>query len=327
MRFKIAGLWVLLGMVLLVGSAQAAQPLVYSWRASAQDFYAIYRTEAGLAGQGTQVVSLPDSDAWCPRVSPDGAKLAYVKRSDGSLWVANIDGSDQRWLTNQVQAYCLDWSSDGANIYYWGAEPGRDGMNGQRFYSIPAEGGDESLLFGGQGFICYFYNGGFEVWAERDQDGNITTEYIMFGASATLSNWNRMVLWQAPVKSESFEGSIVLHFLGDVYTPNRGLVDGTVLVQADHDGAGSHRIYRRDSDTSATFMSDLYAGNPSWNQDQTAFVFIRAGESTWGQTAYQGTLSQRNLSDDSVIALTSGGQAACPSFYIPASQGQEGETQ
>ena len=55
-----------------------------------------------------------------PRVSPDGKKLAFVADRSGTdqLWIADIDGKEQRQLTHlpQVAINDISWSPDGKNF-------------------------------------------------------------------------------------------------------------------------------------------------------------------------------------------------------------------
>ncbi|NQZ87336.1 MAG: PD40 domain-containing protein [Colwellia sp.] len=55
-----------------------------------------------------------------PRVSPDGKKLAFVADRSGTdqLWIADIDGKEQRQLTHlpQVAINDISWSPDGKNL-------------------------------------------------------------------------------------------------------------------------------------------------------------------------------------------------------------------
>lgn len=59
-----------------------------------------------------------------PRFSPDGKKIAYVKYSSDakscSIWIMNIDGSEQMQLTDAKKGYAYYpcWSPDGTKIVF-----------------------------------------------------------------------------------------------------------------------------------------------------------------------------------------------------------------
>jgi CubicO group peptidase (beta-lactamase class C family)/imidazolonepropionase-like amidohydrolase/Tol biopolymer transport system component len=62
-----------------------------------------------------------------PRVSPDGARLAYISDASGSdnVWVANLDGSGARQVTRLPRAGMLSpaWTPDGASIVVTVTDP------------------------------------------------------------------------------------------------------------------------------------------------------------------------------------------------------------
>jgi len=298
-------------------SGWAEELLIYSYKASAGDRYAIYTQMPGVADQRTPLISM-EGDAWCPRVSPAGTQVAFVEKTSGSIYVAGIDGSGITTLGNTVPASALGWSSDGAQVYFWGAA---DRANPHAFYSIPVTGGSTTSLFGGQTYWTWFYDGGFEVFQGTDPATGQVADHVMFGANQTGQDGGKCDLLQLPVGTAAATPTVVFQELGDIYTPSRNRVTGQVIFQADHDRRGSHAVYALEADGSNRVLTDLYSGSPAWSYDTSTatpsadrYVYIHAGVSTFGQTAYQGTLYIVEASGTATVLNTSG-TAACPSFY------------
>jgi Tol biopolymer transport system component/DNA-binding winged helix-turn-helix (wHTH) protein len=83
-----------------------------------------------------------------PAVSPDGARVAFIRRISGGVsdvHVVGIDGSGTRRITfDEADLTGLDWSSDGRSIVY-----SSDRAGGYSLWRVPAEGGTPVLIAGG----------------------------------------------------------------------------------------------------------------------------------------------------------------------------------
>ena len=97
-------------------------------------------TFATLMGLGTSSVIVENSELWIknletgestligngyqPTLSPDDSKIAYVKYSSDakscSIWIMDIDGSNQIQLTDAKKGYAFNpcWSPDGKKIVF-----------------------------------------------------------------------------------------------------------------------------------------------------------------------------------------------------------------
>jgi Tol biopolymer transport system component len=305
-----------LALVFSTSVAGAQERLLYSYQAAGSDHWVIYSMVPGAIDQGSQLIEYA-GDAWCPRVSPDGTRVAFADKGSGAIYVSNLDGTAFASLNNPVGASSLEWSSDGSQIYFWGQN---SPSGAHSFYSVPSSGGDTTTLFGGQSYWCWFYDGGFEVYSEGDQ------EYILFGANQTGQVAGKCDLLRLPVTTDPVGHTVVFDGLGDNYTPTRHATAGWIEFQADHDRRGSHAIYRLWPDGNTSQTAGLYAGSPSWNYDQTGgearvyrLAYIHASSSTYGERAYQGTLFVMN-EDGSHVAQITSGEAACPSWYTPVDE-------
>jgi len=79
--------------------------------------------------------------------SRDGAWIAYVASSDGTLWRSKLDGSERVQLTfPPMQTDEPRWSPDGNHIAFVGTAPGRPA----KIYLIAAEGGSPEQLLPGE---------------------------------------------------------------------------------------------------------------------------------------------------------------------------------
>lgn len=100
-------------------------------------------------GSGLKNVTGSDWEEWSPAWSPDSTKVAFYrwrlygsdKRGPSGLWVAKVDGSEERLLIQLDGLLAvLDapaWSPDGHSIAYQFGVPGETEV-----YVIPAEGGE-----------------------------------------------------------------------------------------------------------------------------------------------------------------------------------------
>jgi Tol biopolymer transport system component/DNA-binding winged helix-turn-helix (wHTH) protein len=83
-----------------------------------------------------------------PAVSPDGKRVAFIRRISGGVsdvHVVAIDGSGERRITfDEADLTGIDWSGDGRDIVY-----SSDRAGGYSLWRVPAEGGAPTLMAGG----------------------------------------------------------------------------------------------------------------------------------------------------------------------------------
>ncbi len=80
------------------------------------------------------------NDAYYGSLSPDGKQFAYVKvrqASDSSVWVRNIAAEQAIRVFRCERAYDLNWSPNGSELLFAGAQNEREGI-----YLLPALGGE-----------------------------------------------------------------------------------------------------------------------------------------------------------------------------------------
>lgn len=283
--------------------AQGGEYLIFAYKTG--DFFDTIQWMIPDATDTQQFLfGVPGVNLNCPRASNDNVNMAFLDSDSGMIYVGEIGVSAPIPIGNSAAAKSLAWSSDNTLIYFWGSD--------FVFYSIPAAGGATIPLFGGQAYWAWFNDGGFEVFGAVQEDGTFQ-DYILAGA--TTAEWGKVNLIQLEVKTEAVDPVGIFAGLADNYTPSRGPLDGRLVFQADHDGAGSHRVYGLNADGTATALTDLFSGSPVWNPSQTLFVFARDTVSTFGATAYQGIIFSRHEADGGIIPQFTTGVGRTPSFY------------
>jgi len=300
-------------LVIAAGTGALAQDkdfLIFAYN-SGNGFDSIQWMNPDQVDSQQPLVTMPGTDLTCPRVSKDNVNMAFVDLLSGMIYVYQIGVTAPTPIGNSVPARSVAWSSDGTTLYFWGSD--------YVFYSIPAVGGATTPLFGGQTYWAWFNDGGFDVLGvlqNADEDGgNAGTykDYILAGA--TTSNFGKVNLIQLEVQEAAVDPVGLFAGLADNYTPTRGPVDGRLVFQADHDGAGSHRVYTLNPDGTTTILTDLYSGSPFWNATQTMFAYAHAGASTFGSTAYAGAILIRHEADGSIVQQFTSGIGRTPAFY------------
>lgn len=110
-------------------------------------FYRAVRPEIYLqdlrTGDRQRVFSFPGMSS-SVSVSPDASRVAMILSKGGSpdLWVANVDGSGVRRLTDTKELEASPcWSPDGSRLCFTSTEGGRPAL-----YTIPADGGAMTRL-------------------------------------------------------------------------------------------------------------------------------------------------------------------------------------
>lgn len=321
MRLFIAGFVIALSFLIAMpvsaqDDAREAEQLIYSFRPPGEANYRIFISPPDAPDQGRPAAASVGHDAWGPRVSADGNTIAYVDRNTGFIWTMGLDGSELTQVTDSTPAATCNWSGDGTMIYFWAKQVNRLAA----FYQVVLETGEITSLFEGQAYWSWFNDGGFEVFAWANPETGETFDFIQFGANQ-LGGQGKCDILQLRVSTEARAFTAVFGGLGDLFTPARGAVDNRLLIQADHDRAGSHRVYLIQADGAEVIMSDLFSGDPAWNRDQSLFAYIQAPDSNWGATTYQGSLWVKGVeAGATAVLINSTGTAARPSFFTPAAE-------
>jgi serine/threonine-protein kinase len=104
---------------------------------------------AMLDAGGTERVILTGEDAFYPRFSPEGDRIAYTKEypTGGELWASSlVQGTAQRLVHEGLPSY-PSWSPDGRRILFSSFRAGEVDL-----WSVGSDGGEPKLLFGGPRF-------------------------------------------------------------------------------------------------------------------------------------------------------------------------------
>jgi TolB protein len=149
------------------------------------DLWSVAPDGSGLA----QLTDTPDEREICPDVSPDGTQLAFCKSADGGfeIWTADIDGSNQRQLTDLGSgALFPDWSPQGDRIVF-SLSQGPSGPSSLRL--VDAASGEVTTLLEDDGPVEYptfspegstvLYTKSGQLWTidvETGQSTQLTTD-------------------------------------------------------------------------------------------------------------------------------------------------------
>jgi Tol biopolymer transport system component/DNA-binding winged helix-turn-helix (wHTH) protein len=100
--------------------------------------------------------------------SRDGARVAWISTSDGSLWQSRLDGSQRLQLTARpMRVFMMRWSPDARSIAFMGKEPGKT----WKIYSVSTEGGHPQIV-------------SEESRSQADPDWSPDGKKIVFGRSS-----------------------------------------------------------------------------------------------------------------------------------------------
>ena len=113
-----------------------------------------YLREIGMAGR--------------TELSRDGARVAWINTSDGSLWQSRLDGSQRLQLTSQpMRVFMMRWSPDARSIAFMGKEPDKT----WKIYTISPEGGKPQIVSA-------------EPRSQADPDWSPDGKTVVFGRSS-----------------------------------------------------------------------------------------------------------------------------------------------
>lgn len=76
---------------------------------------------ANLDGSNQIVLTNDETNNMSPKISPDGAKIAYIASRDGNqeVYIMDIDGSNQKRMTrNSINEWGPAWSTDGSKVLF-----------------------------------------------------------------------------------------------------------------------------------------------------------------------------------------------------------------
>ena len=73
-----------------------------------------------IDGNNPVQLTFNEDKSWMPAICPDGKKIAYVLQKTNSLdiWYINLDGIDNRKITNGGMNIVPAWTPDGEYIYF-----------------------------------------------------------------------------------------------------------------------------------------------------------------------------------------------------------------
>jgi Tol biopolymer transport system component len=131
----------------LVDSAsRRVQKIVFAFGPTdtTRDIWSVNPDGSGAAA----LLTLPGSDEFTPRISPDGHTIAFVSNASGTgdIWLMNSDGSNPRRIAdnsdNQGYHSGLSWFTDGKSLAY---AAGVDNMD-TRIYRVDTNGANRTII-------------------------------------------------------------------------------------------------------------------------------------------------------------------------------------
>ncbi|MDN5919371.1 MAG: S41 family peptidase, partial [Pseudonocardia sp.] len=221
---------------------------------------------APLAGGRAYRLTADSVPVSTPRISPDGARVAFASRRDGAreTYVADVGGGGIRRLTywGDPAGACAGWTPDGEVV----ALTGNEDATGRRWaYAIPAQGGAPRLLpYGplaglavdaGSGAVAILTHGAREAaWWKRYRGGTAGKIWLDPDGSGEFARIGAELDGQleCPMLVAS-DGGLRLAFLsdhegwGNLYSL---ALDGSGLRRhTDHGGDGAPAFYARHAST------------------------------------------------------------------------------
>jgi Tol biopolymer transport system component len=154
-----------------------------------------------------------------PRFSPDGRHLAFVSGRGGTvqLWVAEIDGSNSREITNIDADYVVfpNWSRDGERLVFY-----TSGADGFQIYLVDAAGGPPT----------HVATGGGTSWSADGEHVYVTEPGAPPAlARVRISDGRREPLFTGHLAFESADGRHLLYWKGQETHVYMRSLEGNVL--------------------------------------------------------------------------------------------------
>jgi Tol biopolymer transport system component/DNA-binding winged helix-turn-helix (wHTH) protein len=179
--------------------------------------------------------------------SRDGARVAWLSTSDGSLWQSRVDGSQRLQLTSQpMQVFMMRWSPDSRTIAFMGKEPDKT----WKIYSISAEGGKPQVVSA-------------EPRSQADPDWSPDGKAIVFGRSSEYMAEDSTAKSIQIVDWETRQVSTVAGSEG-LFSP-RWSPDGRRLAAMSLDQC-KLMVFDRESNRWSEIASGKF-NNPIWSRD------------------------------------------------------------
>jgi Tol biopolymer transport system component/DNA-binding winged helix-turn-helix (wHTH) protein len=191
-----------------------------------------------------------------PAVSPDGRRMAFIRRSSGSMsdiHVASITGGDLRRVTfDAADLTGLDWTGDGHALVY-----SSDRAGGYSVWRVPATGGPPSLLAGGAARM-------------KHPVTDRTSRRVIY------ENWNYEInLWQTGTGEAPITRTSELWNLYPQVSPDGTRVAYVSTQSGSHqlwlaarDGGNAHQLTRVDGGA---------VSSPRWSPDGRRIVYLARG--------------------------------------------------
>ena len=194
-----------------------------------------------------------------PVVSPDGRRVAFIRRISGGIadvYVISIDGGSPRRVTaDEADLTGIDWSSDGRSIVY-----SSDRAGGYSLWRVSADGGTPSLIAGGAARM-------------KHPVGDRAARRVVY------ENWNYEInIWQVGQVEEArpvTRTSELWNLYPQVSPNGRQLAyvstqSGThELWVADRDGANARQVTR---------LARGVVKTPRWSPDGRRIVYLARGQ-------------------------------------------------
>lgn len=255
--------------LVFISDAAATEPL----RAPVRDFVA------------ADVFNLEYADD--PQISPDGARVAYVRVSGDvmhdqfrrSIWLVDANGGNHRPLIQGAGGYSSPvWSPDGRAIAYVANE--ESGAELRLFYLDAQRSATLARLPGGAANLAWSPDGrslAFEAFVEEDNPDPAALPPKPEGAE-----------WAEPAR-----------------------VINSVIYRADGEGflhAGYMQIFVAAADGGAprqlTFQARNHDGRLSWSPDGRRLVFAANAEATWEYDPVESDIYALDVASGAVTRLT-----------------------
>lgn len=200
--------------------------------------------------------------------SPDGAYLAvsHSEKGDGSkIYVLPMEGGEPRLVTERPHSYLHGWSMDGKELAYC-AFRGQD----VDIYGIPAEGGAERRITGGEGFNDgpEYAPNGKHIWFNSTRSGlmqifrmDLDGSHVQQMTDSFSNNW-------FPHVSPDGEKVVYLSYAVGSLEPKEHLPNLPVSLWCmDYDGSN------------AKLLVELFGGQGtinvnSWSPDSRQIAFV-----------------------------------------------------
>jgi uncharacterized repeat protein (TIGR01451 family)/uncharacterized delta-60 repeat protein len=251
-----------------------------------------------MGTNGANVVRLTTSatDKIGPVVSPDSTLVAYICAglTSTNIQIISTNGGAPYTVPVTNHAMSLQWG-DAQTLYYLSDTAAA----GYRLWKIGTNGTGNALVF--TNVITDYPIGPYSFYLNR-RNGRA---YIpgfgdAFGRAGNSSILNGRITQNRLTGIVPFTTA-----LGDEYAPAFSPDGSALAFTADIASDGQHQLWvsAAAGGAAAAIPNSLYAGNPSW-ASTNSLVFVRATNSTFGATYYEGDIVFGN--QNGLVNLTAG---------------------